>query len=82
MKTFYVTKYAMTRGILEITADEPVNMWLYWKGEDGKQDSCFREGDEWHRTRESALSKANALKKTTIKSLTERLKQARQMNFD
>lgn len=81
METFFVTKYALTRGILEIKAIELDNGMIkctvnshttYYHG----------EGREWHRTKDEAVKKANEMREKKLASLKKQIVKLESLSFD
>ena len=77
----WITKYALTRGILEmecaqfgdISVKEVGNPFpTYYHG----------EGNEWHRTKESAIRKAEEMRQKKIESLKKQIKKFEEMRFE
>lgn len=77
----WITKYALTRGILEmecaqfgdISVKEVGNPFpTYYHG----------EGNEWHRTKESAIQKAEEMRQKKIASLKKQIKKLEEMRFE
>lgn len=68
----YITKYSLTQGIIEadvedvgdgIVADNNSNYVAYYHG----------EGKEWHRTKVSAIKKAEEMRNKKIKALKKQI---------
>lgn len=77
----WITKYALTKGIIEmecvqfgdISVREVGNPFpTYYHG----------EGDEWHRTKESAIKKAEEMRQKKIESLKKQIKKLEEMRFE
>lgn len=78
----WITKYALTQGIIEKEARE-------CKGFDGmiqteeKYPAYFRgEGKDWHRTKESAIKRAEDMRQKKIESLKKQIKKLEEMKFE
>ncbi len=82
MKVF-VTKYALTLGIIEIEAEtcDSVNPDMI-KDINRKHDYYHGEGREWHRSRETAIFKAQAMKEAKIKALNKQLEKLNKLTFN
>lgn len=67
----WITKYALTRGVFVAAADpgyDKRNIWVLL--DDGKVVTYHGgEGEDWHRTRESALTRVEKMKKNKLASL-------------
>jgi len=80
----WITTYALTEGILEREVEHresnPSVVVIVNTG------SCygsafFGEGKNWHRTRESAIAKAEAMRVAKIKSLKKKLAELEALKF-
>lgn len=82
-KTFkaFITKYALTKGILEITASYSLT------GSDMIHDTDLQgvyyhgEGRQWHKTRAEAVKHANEMRLKKITTLQKQLVRLREMKF-
>ena len=80
----WITKYALTDGILEKECVECGN------GTDGmireKENSYpvyyHGEGKDWHRTKESAIKKAEEMRQKKIENLKKQIKKLERMRFE
>ena len=75
----YITKYALTAGIIEADAE-------ILKGDmiliNGDWNRCFHgEGKDWHRTFEEAYKKAEQMRIKKIASLKKQLSKYEKMRF-
>lgn len=72
IKKVWVTKYALTRGIIETEGqiDEDFPGILDAKG---ITNYLHGEGNEWHRTKESAIAKAEEMRQKKIESLKSQI---------
>ena len=77
--TAWVTKYALTKGILEVSgevchASSAGNhlRWGHYFGAHGKN---------WHRTREAAVTRAEAMRAAKLASLRKSIAQMESLNF-
>lgn len=77
----WITKYALTDGIVEKECKdcgdgmvkEIENPFpIYYHG----------EGKDWHRTKESAIQKAEEMRKKKIESLKKKIKKLEEMKFE
>ena len=79
----WITKYALTQGIFEAEASE-------CKGFDGMIEVVNRysyeyyrgEGKDWHRTKESAISRAEEMRQNKMSSLKKQLEKLENMKFE
>lgn len=80
MITIWVTKWATTRGILKFNARVCSPDGSMVETIDGKYTMYFHK-NEWHRTPEEALSRANEMRLNEIKSHEEEIEKLRSMVF-
>lgn len=76
----WITKYALTKGIFEMEVES--------QSEDGKgvygkvwSDGYHGEGKEWHRTKESAIRRAEEMRQKKIARLKNQIEKLEQMKF-
>lgn len=75
----YITKYALTKGILEKEAEECGNGMIATRE---KWNAYFHgEGKEWHRTKEEAIKRAEEMRKKKICSLEKQIEKLERMKF-
>jgi hypothetical protein len=80
----FITKYALTKGILEFDdAEESGGSTqmisipsLGWNGH------FYGEGKEWHRDKESAIARAEEMRLNVIKSHEKSILKLQKMRFD
>lgn len=75
----WITKYALTSGILEREAEVCTDSTISVKGT-GYCTVCFH-GNEWHKSRESAIAKAEEMRKKKIASLKKQIEKLEKMEF-
>jgi len=83
-KTFtaWISKYALTQGIFEATAEMGGFDGMIHVRQDRGSDSFFHgEGKEWHRTREGAVRRANEMRLKQILTMEAKLLKLRSMTF-
>lgn len=79
----FVTKYAMSDGIQELEGEWDEKDPEFFRVASGYFTQYFHgEGREFHKTRESAVKVANAMKSKRIKSLEKSLAAAKSMTFE
>lgn len=79
----YVTKYALTSGILKLEAevDDSVAT-VRGNRNKGTYDQWFHgEGKDWHRTWESALARAEEMRIRKLQSLDKKMKKIGALEF-
>ncbi|NVZ11213.1 hypothetical protein HW932_18340 [Allochromatium humboldtianum] len=79
--TAYVTKYALTIGILEVegvVCHGTSSTMFEWKT-DGHANTAH--GKDWHRTREQALARAEEMRQKKIASLKKKIEQLEKLKF-
>ena len=74
----YITKYALTRGIIEVELEELNNPLIVEDTYTGDKYSV----EHWHRTYESAQIRAEAMRLDKIASLEKSLEKMRALRFD
>lgn len=77
----WITKYALTTGIFEMTAE------ITEHGSAYDMHSSFPtyyhgEGKEWHKTKESAIARAEEMRHKKIASLKKQIEKLEGMKFD
>lgn len=81
METFFVTKYALTQGILEIKAIE-LKDGMIKHIDRGHTVYYLGEGREWHRTKDEAVKKANELREKKLASLKKQIAKLEGLTFE
>ena len=77
----FITKYALYDGIMEVDAELCGNNFnMIIVKEKGYFDRYF-SGDDWHRTRESAVKRAEIMRDRAIKSAENRILKLKNMQF-
>ena len=77
----YITKYALTKGILEKDAERhETRTSTAVVGYEGNYYEYFH-GQDWHLTRELAVLRANEMAAAKIKSLKKSLKKLEKLKF-
>lgn len=76
--TAYVTKYALTAGIIEVEADQVGDDMIQ---QVGAAYSTYYHGNDWWRTRAEAVAYAEKTRATKIKSLEKSLATMRALDF-
>ena len=77
----WITKYALTTGIFEMTAE------ITEHGSAYDMHSSFPtyyhgEGKEWHKTKESAIARAEEMRQKKIESLKKQIEELKKMRFE
>ena len=80
----WVTKYALTQGIFEIDATvcRDTNNDMIEEISDHYPATYHGEGKEWHRTKESAIKKAQEMREAKIKSVKKQLVKLENLKFE
>lgn len=83
----WITKYALTRGILEnetedfcLSVDPTGNMINV--RENGYSQCYHGKGNEWHDNKQSAIKKAEEIRKKKIDSLYKQIAKLEEMKFE
>jgi len=76
----FITKYALTEGIFEIEAE------MYSENVIKQVGSVYanffkNEGKDWHKTKESAIKRAEQMRIMKITSLQNQLQRLQKLNF-
>ena len=82
-ETFYLAKYALSKGKIEVVTGEWLDGDPKWvTSKHGGLWSTFKLGREIFRTREEAVAKADELRKKRIASLHKQIKKLGEMVFE
>lgn len=76
----WITKYALTQGIFEKEVREGIDGSAVY-GET-LYESYHGEGKQWHRTKESAIKRAEEMRKDKIERLKKQIKKLERMRFE
>lgn len=79
--TAYITKYALTEGILELRVELVGDNMVKCTTSTYPQ-YFHREGRDWHRTKESAIARAEVIRATKLKSIEKQIKRIKELRFD
>lgn len=77
----WITKYALSKGIKEKEVKQSDSFPETVYGKD-LYESYHGEGKEWHRTKESALARAEELRKKKIASLCKQIEKLEKLRFE
>lgn len=77
----WITKYALSKGIKETEVKQSNSFPEIVHGKD-LYDSYHGEGKEWHRTKESALARAEEMRKKKIDSLRKQIEKLEKLRFE
>ena len=81
-ETFYLARYALSKGKIEVVTGEYSVCDTEWvTSKHGGLWSAFKLGREIFRTREEAVAKADELRKKRIASLHKQIKKLSEMEF-
>lgn len=78
----WITKYALTKGILEKEAEECGDNTVIVKKDEYLPCCYHTEGKEWHRTKESAIQRAEEMCHKKIESLKKQIENLEKMKFE
>jgi hypothetical protein len=84
MKTYYLTKYALTKGILEVQSNEPPtkNDDIHYQHKNWHEFSCYAKFDEEiFNTKEEAIAKAEEMRCKKIESLKKQIQKLEKKSF-
>ena len=71
--TIWVTKYALTRGIIKTNARFCRHGTMAFRVSDDAAFDTYAHGNDWHWTRESAVARAEEMRKAKIASLKKQI---------
>ena len=76
----WITKYALTRGIIEAEIDMRIgeSITITWIN---KCPGTYFKPGEWFKSKEDAIKKAEEMRKTEIEKLTKKIKKLEKMRF-
>ena len=77
----WITRYALTTGTYKATVEQE-NVSDDSVQELGTRFTTFRHGNDWHRTREEAIARAEEMRGRAIESARKRIAKLEAMNFD
>ena len=77
----WITKYALTQGIIETEGEVSVDLPDILDAK-GIVNYLHGEGKEWHRTKESAIQKAEEMRQKKIASRTKQIEKLEEMRFE
>ena len=79
----WITKYALTSGLFEAQAKlrDDISPTMISVEERGVHRQCFH-GNDWHRTKEAALARAEEMRIAKLKSLDKQAKRIAAMKFE
>ena len=78
----WITKYALTQGIFEKEAEECGIGQGMIRTKEQYPSYYHDEGKDWHRSKESAVKRAEEKKKKKISSLKKKLEKLEKMKFE
>jgi hypothetical protein len=76
----WVTKYALTKGIQEVEVDRREDS-QYCYSKDQWRVQYVGLGKEWHLTRDSAVTRANEMRRAKLSSLRKSFAKFEKLNF-
>lgn len=79
--TAYITKYALTEGILVVEVQESVRA-APGTVLDTRPYRDAYSGDEWHRTREAAIAQAEKMRAKRLASLEKQIAKLKALDFE
>lgn len=81
MKAF-ITKYALTAGIQEVDVEQDAASPKLVSSRTGFETSYYwGEGRDWHRTRESAVARAEEMRQKKLASLSKSIAKLEKLKF-
>jgi len=80
--TAYITKYALTEGILELEVEESSNGYVRWPNPSIPTWSLYASKNQWRKTREEAVILANAMRDKKVATLKKQVARIEALTFD
>ena len=77
----WITKYALTDGIIEAEGEPYGLEWVLASWDNGCRCNDFEQG-EWFDTKERAIQKAEEMRQKKIASLKKQIKKLEEMRFE
>jgi hypothetical protein len=77
--TAWVTKHALTRGILTVDAEVYDDGCISWRG--SSMFVQYAHGKDWHRTQAAALARAEEMRAKKIASLRKKIAALKRLQF-
>ena len=77
----WITKYALTGGIIEAEGEPYGLEWVSASWDNGYWRNDFEQG-EWFDTKEGAIQKAEEMRQKKIESLKKQIKKLEEMRFE
>jgi hypothetical protein len=82
MTEFWISKYALSHGIFSVEAEEPTENMVVERAKELGCDAYYHvEGRDWHRTKEAANKKADAMRVAKIASLEKQIGKLAKLKF-
>lgn len=75
----YITKYALTKGILEKEVEDCGNGMVR---ENENHFPTYYHGTDWHKDKQSAIDKAEEMRKKKIASLKKQIEKLEKMKYE
>lgn len=79
--TAYITKYALTSGIKQVEVEDCFDSAPDMIREVAERFPAYYHGDDWHRTREEAVQRAEEMRKAKIASVKKQLARLEKLSF-
>lgn len=77
----WITKYALTDGIIEAEGEPYGLEWVSASWDDGYRCGDFEKG-EWFDTKETAIQKAEEMRREKIESLKKQIEKLERLRFE
>ena len=79
--TAFITKYALSRGIFQAEVDAQFDRYphLVWSA---SSSLAAYHGGDWHRTRETAIARAEKMRRGKIASLKKQIARLEKIDFE
>lgn len=80
-ETVFITKYALSSGIIQVANAEVDGNMVSWRNPDGWPQYAHSEGKDWHRSMDAARLRAMEMRNKKIKSLEQQIKKLGGLSF-
>jgi len=77
----WITKYALTKGILEIEAELCDSPGMIKDQNNGWNSYYHGEGKDWHKSKEAAIERAEYMRQNKLKSIRTKINKLQKLTF-
>jgi hypothetical protein len=80
-ETIFVTKYALTKGVMTYPKDHDGDCFVVVKDKNGLNGTAIFHGKDWHLTMEAAQKRAEEMRIKKVASLKKQIKELENLKF-